>query len=59
MEKGYEYQVEDEMHQPDTDSSSIIFTKKEHDNSCQVVEERPAEETKDFQRGYQLVFMDI
>ena len=58
MEQGYEDQGEDEIHQLDTDSSSILFTKEEHDNSCQVVE-RSTEDTEDFQRGYHLVVMDI
>ena len=36
-----------------------FFTKEEHDDSLHEVEELPAGETKDFQRGYQLAVMDL
>ena len=59
MDQEYGNAAEGEIHQLNTDSSSGFFTKEEHDNSCHEVEELPTEETKDFQRGYQLVVMDL
>ena len=45
MEQDYGNEVEDEIHQLDTGSSSTFFTKEEHDNSHHEEEELPAEET--------------
>ena len=45
MEQDYGNQVEDEIHQMETNSSFMFLTKEEHDNSCHEMGELPAEET--------------
>ena len=59
MEKDYENKVEDEIYQLDTYSSSTFFTKEEHDNSCHKMGKLHSKETKEFKKGYHLVFMDL
>ena len=46
VEQEYGNEAEGEIHQLDTDSSSVFLTKEEHGNSCHEAEELPAEETE-------------
>ena len=59
VEQEYGNQGEGDIHQLYTDSSSGFLTKEEHDDSLHEAEELRVEETKNFQRGYQLAVMDL
>ena len=48
VEQEYGNEAEGEIHQLDSDSSSNVLTKEEHNNSRHEAEELPAEETEDF-----------
>ena len=59
MEQDGETQVEDEIHQLDTNSTPTVFTKEEHDNACLERGEMPPKESEDFRRGYQLGVLNV
>ena len=45
MDQDGEHQIEEEIHQLDTDSPTTFLTKDEHDNACLDMGEVPTEET--------------
>ena len=58
MDQDGENQIEDEIHQLDTEPLATFLTKEEHDNAFLETRETLPGDTNDFRRGYQLAVLD-